>query len=173
MQYICGLIAAGESLLDRACDALGRELAPLQQASETWPFDLTDYYAPQMGTGLLRRFVTLGGLSGPEMLAEWKVRTNAIEQRFAAEPSADAARPVNLDPGYVASPKLVLASMKDFAHRVYLGRGVYAEVTLMYRKGWQPLPWTFPDFASGRYDEFLTAVRDDLRRELTRKEPAE
>jgi hypothetical protein len=173
VQFICGLIAADERLLNRACDALGRELAPVGRQSETWPFDLTDYYAPQMGTGLLRRFVTLGPMQKPDPLADWKLTTNAIEQRFARERSADVARPVNLDPGYVASPKLVLASMKNFAHRVYLRDRVYAEVTLVYRNGWQTMPWTFPDFASGRYDAFLTAVRDQLRRELTRKDPAE
>ena len=78
-------------------------------------------------------------------------------------------RPINLDVGYVAPAKLVLASMKDFAHRIYLGRGVYAEITLQYRKGrWESLHWTFPDYASRAYDAFLTEVRHRLvRREST------
>ena len=54
--------------------------------------------------------------------------------------------------------------MKNFSHRIYLGRGVYGEVTLMFRKGrWEALPWTFPDYASCRYDSFLTEVRGRLR----------
>ncbi|MCP4534749.1 MAG: DUF4416 family protein, partial [Delftia sp.] len=72
-------------------------------------------------------------------------------------------RPINLDVGYVEPSKLVLASMKNFSHRIYLRDGVYAEVTLMFRKGlWEPLGWTFPDYRSGRYDAFLTAARDSL-----------
>ena len=71
---------------------------------------------------------------------------------------------MNLDVGYVTEAKLVLASMKDFAHRVYLGAGVHAEVTLLYRGGgWMSLEWTFPDYASGRYDTFLTGARRLLR----------
>ncbi len=77
------------------------------------------------------------------------------------------ARAINLDPGYVESSKLVLASMKNFSHRIYLGQGVYGEITLMYHKGrWDALPWTFPDYASGRYHAFLTAVRQRLREQL-------
>jgi len=74
---------------------------------------------------------------------------------------------VNLDAGYVDSPKLVLASMKNFAHRVYLGRGVYAEVTLLRRRGqWTPLEWTFPDYASSRYWPYLERVHSRLREQL-------
>ena len=65
---------------------------------------------------------------------------------------------------YITESKLVLASMKDFSHRIYLANGVYAEITLQYHHGcWEPLPWTFPDYGSGRYDAFLTAARKRLR----------
>ena len=81
------------------------------------------------------------------------------------------ARPINLDPGYIESSKLVLASMKNFSHRICLADGVYAEITLMYRNGkWRHLEWTFPDFASGRYDRFLSEVRDRLARGKTPQE---
>ena len=86
---------------------------------------------------------------------------------------ATPIRPINLDPGYVDSPKLVLASMKNFAHRVYLGSGVYAEVTLLHRRGrWTPLEWTFPDYASGRYWPFLDQVRRRLREQLATEKSA-
>ncbi|MCD6364830.1 MAG: DUF4416 family protein, partial [Planctomycetes bacterium] len=94
-----------------------------------------------------------------------KLRTNEIESQFADSfASGGPPRPINLDPGYIDPAKLVLASMKNFSHRIYIGRGVYAEVTLMYRKSrWEPLDWTFPDYASGRYDAFLTGARNLLR----------
>ena len=78
---------------------------------------------------------------------------------------------MNLDPGYVTVSKLVLASAKDFAHRIYLADGIYSEVTLTYVHGvWRSHPYTFPDYASGRYDGFLTAARESLRRRLGRRE---
>ena len=80
-------------------------------------------------------------------------------------------RAINLDPGYVTESKLVLASAKGLSHRIYLARGVFAEVTLNYTHSqWQSNPWTFPDYASGAYDAFLTEVRSILRGQLGRKE---
>ena len=175
VQFVCGIIAASEPLLHAAAEAIARELGPTGSASDIWPFDLTDYYAPQMGPDLLKQFITLEALQNPADLADWKNATNAIERQIADQARGAHAppRPVNLDPGYIESAKLVLGSMKNFSHRVYLRDGVYAEVTLMYRGRWESLPWTFPDFASGRYDPFLTAARDDLRRRLTQKDAPE
>ena len=106
-----------------------------------------------------------------------KLATNQVEAAFAAEarpagrPPHAPQRPLNLDPGYVTESKLVLASTKDFAHRVYLGDGIYAEVTLTYAGGrWRPHEHTFPDYASGAYDSFLARAREALRRQLGRKE---
>jgi hypothetical protein len=132
-----------------------------------------------MGEGLYRGFVAFEKLIDPERLAEIKIATNDIEARIAeavhngAEPWAGKTpppvRPVNLDPGYLTLAKLILASMKDFSHRIYLRGGVYAEITLQYRNGWQALPWTFPDYASGRYDAFLHQARQRLH-QYERKE---
>ena len=164
VKLICGMISARAELFDRAAEALADAFGPVDLTSEIMPFDMTDYYEPQMGPGLLRRFVSFAEPFSPAALVEAKLRTNAIEADFASRRGADApARPINLDPGYVAPSKLVLASMKDFSHRIYVRDGVYAEVTLLYRKGlWEALEWTFPDFAGGRYDAFLTAARTRL-----------
>jgi hypothetical protein len=159
------MISSQRELFDKAIRALSEAFGAVDLVSEIMDFDMTDYYNEQMGSPLYRRFVSFNTPVAPDALADAKVKTNEIEETFAA--SADSPgepeRPVNLDPGYVAPSKLVLASMKDFSHRIYLGRGVYAEITLMYRKGrWQPLAWTFPDYASGRYDAFLTEARSRL-----------
>lgn len=165
VKFICGMIASDVSLFDAAAGPLTTELGPIDIASDVMPFDLTDYYAQQMGAPLYRKLVAFETLASPERLVAVKCRTNAIEADFAAASPPDRPpRPINIDPGYVAPTKLVLASMKDFAHRIYLGRGVYAEVTLFYRHGkWLDTEWTFPDYASGRYDAFLTAARSCLR----------
>ena len=167
VKLICGMISARIQWLDEASDALAGRFGDIDHVSDTWPFDLTHYYDEEMGSPLLRRFVSFRKPVSPDVLVEVKLTTNEIEAQFGRrQAGAVPARPVNLDPGLVEPSKLVLASMKNFSHRIYLTRGVYAEVTLMFRKGaWEALPWTFPDFGSGRYDAFLTVVRDTLRKD--------
>jgi len=163
VKLICGMISGEVDLFDAAAEAMAGSLGPVESVSKVMDFDFTHYYDAQMGSPLYRQFVSFAGPHSPEALAGAKIRTNAIEAEFAAGRNSGPPRPINLDVGYVESPKLVLASMKNFSHRVYLAGGVYAEVTLMFRKGlWEPLPWTFPDYRSGRYDAFLTSVRDAL-----------
>lgn len=167
VKLICGMISSDVRLFDEAGSAMEATFGRAELVSEVMDFDFTHYYDEQMGSPLYRRFVAFAGVVRPDCLIEAKRATNAIERDFAAtcagEQPGAPRRPINLDPGYVAPGKLVLASMKDFSHRIYLGRGVYAEVTLTYRNGrWQPTEWTFPDYASGRYDAFLSAARELL-----------
>lgn len=159
---ICGVLAAGAAWLARARDALRREFGPPDLESEVFPFDFTSYYEAEMGPALLRAFVSFPVLVAPAELAAIKRRTNELEAELAAgrDAAADPPRPVNLDPGYLTLTKLVLASTKDSSHRVCLGSGIYAEITLLLGKtGTTPLPWTYPDYGSGRYDPFLLAAR--------------
>ncbi len=162
VKFICGMISASRDLFDEATGKLTQAFGPVDLVSEIMDFDLTDYYHEQMGLPLYRRFVSFSEPMQPDALADAKLTTNAIEAEFASRGGA-VPRPINLDPGYIAPAKLVLASMKDFSHRIYLSRGVYAEITLMYRRGkWESFGWTFPDYASGRYDAFLTEARSRL-----------
>jgi hypothetical protein len=165
VKLLCGMISTSAELCEQAEQRLVEQFGPVDVHGRTIPFDFTDYYRPQMGETLIRRFIAFRDLVDPGILAEVKCQTNQMEDDFAAAQHV-VPRPINLDPGYLALSRLILASMKDFAHRIYLGNGVYAEVTLQYRDGWQALPWTFPDYASGRYDDFLTAARHALRKQL-------
>ena len=141
---------------------LEQTFGPLELESPLFSFTFTDYYRPGMGPDLKRRLLTFARLADPAELAAWKLAANALEARWAATaPPAGPARPVNIDPGYITSAKLVLASTKDFAHRVYLRDGIFAEITLSYRGGaWVSHPHTFPDFRSGLYDAFLVRARE-------------
>ena len=170
VKLICGMISSTAGLFDEALAQLAETFGPADVVSEVFPFDLTHYYDDEMGSPLWRRFVSFRQLVAPDVLVEAKLLTNALEDRFAARASCSRARPINLDPGYVEQAKLVLASMKNFSHRIHLGRGVYGEVTLLYHKDrWQALQWTFPDFASPRYWAFLDAARDSLRAQSGRE----
>ena len=122
--------------------------------SQAVPFDKTDYYH-EIDPNLSRVFLCFPGLMNPEGLTDWKHQAIKIEAM-----SRKPVRAVNIDPGYVDGARLVLASTKDHAHRIYLRDGIFAEVTMRYRfRKWTSFDYTFPDFASGVYDEFLCGVR--------------
>lgn len=159
VKVLVGVLYTDDALLEVARQSLTELLGSIDMESSAVPFDFTDYYRASMGEGLLRRFLAFEELVDPGQLGPLKVRANEIEVQLAALQDA-VARPVNLDPGYITGSKLVLASTKDFAHRIYLGGGIYAEVTLLFRHGrWESLPWTYPDYRSEAYQEFLTQVR--------------
>lgn len=145
------------------CDVLAEissALGEISFLSAPIPFDFTDYYEPEMGSDLVRRFVTVRRLVDPSRLWEFKHATDRVERCFLGSP-AGPGRSINLDPGVLSLSRLILASTKDFSHRVPLRDGIYAEVTLLYSKGrFQALPWTFPDYRSKAYHRVLACVRD-------------
>jgi len=124
-----------------------------EDVSSEFPFTVTDYYT-DISPVLFRRFLSFPGLRDGGALPEWKRAACRLENE------SGAPRAVNIDPGYVNGARLVLASTKDHAHRVYIGGGIHGEVTLRFRfKKWESFDYTFPDFAQGLYDGFLSAVR--------------
>jgi len=165
VKLIVGLLGGDPDVLRRARQCLTRQHGPVDLESDLWPFDQSDYYSADMGPHLQRWFLSFERLIRPDGLAEIKRYTNALELEIADEClSAESPRPVNLDPGYLDLTKLVLATTKDRGHRVYLGLGIYAEVTLHFSAGaWQPWPWTYPDYHKPEYHAFLTRVRERYR----------
>jgi hypothetical protein len=136
---------------------------PIALVSEAFDFTETEYYSATMGTELKKKFFAFERLIDPAALAGIKVGTNDWETEYAALGAHAELRPLNLDPGYITPAKLVLASTKDHAHRIYLRDGIYAEVTLSYRqRHWQPLEWTYPDYRRADYQEFFTQCRNWL-----------
>ncbi len=168
VNLVCGLISNDPDLMLRAVRMLSGHAGPVDEMSDEWPFDDTDYYTLEMGEDLRRRFVSFERLVDPVELAAIKILTNGIERQINYECGLPPEqRRVNLDPGYLTMSKLVLATTKDFSHRVYLRDGIYAESTLHYEAGsWKPWPWTYPDYARGRYDAFFERVRERLREKL-------
>ena len=132
-------------------------------ASERFDFTETDYYASAMGTGLKKEFCTFAAPFDPGRLAEIKLQSNAWEAEYAALAPGAETRPLNLDPGYLTLAKLVLASTKDHAHRIYLREGIYAEVTLYWsQRRWQSREWTYADYRRDDVQRFLTQCRQWL-----------
>ena len=119
-------------------------------------FDFTDYYYKEMGEPLFRRFVAFKSLMEQEELAAVKLATNEIEKGFLDQD----LRKINIDPGYLLSSRFILATGKEYSHRIYIGKKIYADLTLMYtKKGFKTLEWTYPDYASKQVLKFLSQVR--------------
>ncbi len=153
---VVSLLLARQDLGPAVVAHLSGHFGPPDLVGPWWPFTDTDYYTPEMGAGLGRLLVSFLHLADPAQLANWKLFSNNIERIF----SLGGRRTVNLDPGYVAKERLVLATGKNFSHRIYLDHGIYGDLTLIYGQGaFQAQPWTFPDYAGGRLPELLLRVR--------------
>jgi len=167
VKRIVGILTCDERCLAAARNRLESALGDLDLVSETWPFVQTAYYTTQIGSRILRQFVSLARLIDPGELADLKHRTNALERELAESLAVPVPRPVNLDPGIIEPSKLILATTKNYSHRIYIGKKMYAEVTLVFDKGgWRPLPYTYPDYRQPQYLDFFTKVRDRLLEQL-------
>jgi Domain of unknown function (DUF4416) len=149
--------------LDWASARCAEHFGPVALASDAFDFTETVYYAATMGADLKKQFLAFERLIDPVALSEIKRETNQWEAEYAALGRHSEPRPLNLDPGYITTAKLVLASTKDHAHRIYLREGIYAEITLSYRKrSWQAMEWTYPDYRRDDYQRFFTQCRERL-----------
>jgi hypothetical protein len=153
---VVSVLLAQEDLGPALVERLAGWFGPPDLVGPWRSFDATTYYAPEMGPHLGRRLVSFLHLADPARLPTWKVFTNEVERAF----SLGGRRMVNLDPGYVAKERLVLATGKNYSHRIYLDQGIYGDLTLVYgRGGFQPLPWSYPDYAQGELPALLDLVR--------------
>jgi hypothetical protein len=136
----------------------------IEQESPRFDFAETGYYDATMGPGLKKTFFVFQRPFDPAELVDIKIATNGWEEEYAAAADHAEPRPLNLDPGYITLAKLVLASTKDYAHRIYLSRGIYAEITLQYRHHrWEHHQYTFPDYRRADYQAFFEQCREAVR----------
>ncbi|MCC8108879.1 MAG: DUF4416 family protein [Planctomycetes bacterium] len=162
-RFFTAVLASGPDELAAAAAALEDAFGPASGGSRVFPFENTDYYRDELGPDPIRAFLAWPGQFSTDEIARRKLVTNNLEQVLAERLATGLGRPVNLDPGYVTLAKVVLASAKNFAHRIHLHDNIYAEITLQYKGGaFHSLPWTFPDYASGRYDGFFHDIRKTI-----------
>jgi hypothetical protein len=155
-KLVIGLFMADPSLLAEAAPILEDRFGPSDAVSPWMAFDYTTYYQPEMGRNLFRRMISFRDHILQADLPRIKCFTNEVETRF----STDGRRAVNIDPGYLLLERFVLATGKNFTHRIYLSDGIYADLTLLYQKGaFRTLPWTYPDYADDKMLRFLSLVR--------------
>jgi len=159
VKLFCGILHAPDISTEEILSSLTEIFGAIDLQSSSIPFTFTSYYAKEMGEELIRFFSSFSLLQDPANAADWKISSTKLEERFLKK--ASSSRLVNIDPGYLVSSRLLLLTTKDFSHRVYLRDGIYAEVTLSWRRGsFQRMPWTYPDYNSSFARDFFTKVRN-------------
>ena len=155
-KLIMSVFTPDKSLFPSLFEKLEAIGGPLDLMSAWMDFDFTEYYHKEMGNPLYRRVLAFKSLVDQELLAEIKLATNEVEKEFMDQGN----RKINIDPGYMLPSRFVLATGKDFSHRIYIGQKIYADLTLIWSKeGFKTLDWTYPDYAGGEIQTFLGKVR--------------
>jgi hypothetical protein len=152
VKLFCGLIFSQREAAAQAKALLGEHFSAIDSQSPLIPFALTDYYREEMGTPLVRQFISFEKLLAPEILPEIKIFTNGLEKQLAGS----GKRTINIDPGYLSDANVIIATSKNHYHRVPLQHGIYAHLEyILKNKQLSFLPWTYPDFQTGEYLAFF------------------
>ncbi|NOY68562.1 MAG: DUF4416 family protein [Deltaproteobacteria bacterium] len=155
-KLVIGAFMKDKALFLELAEILEKKFGPIDMVCPWLPFDFTDYYSKEMGGPLFRRVISFVNLIAQDSLSEIKAITNKIESGFLNNNN----RGINIDPGYLVHERFVLATGKNFTHRIYVGNGTYADLTLVFSKGsFQDLAWTYPDYKSKLLKNFLALVR--------------
>jgi len=163
VKLFAGFIYADELVLRNAMNSLTARFGPVDVESEAIRFTFTEYYKKEMGEGLWRKYISFAKLISPDELSTIKHFTNDLEMKLAIKSTEAASRSINIDPGYMELSKVILASTKNFSHRIYLGNGIYAEVTLLFRdRRFIELEWTYPDYRNDFVKTCLLKARTML-----------
>jgi hypothetical protein len=162
-KLVIGLFTREKQQFKGAAHDLSEEFGEIEVVSPWFSFDYTRYYEAEMGGPLFRRMMVFKTLIEQDTLPDIKAITNRIELKY----TRDHKRTVNIDPGYLLLERFVLATGKNYTHRIHVGKGIYADLTLIFQNGsFQPLPWTYPDYADQTMKTFLEKIRDRLRMEV-------
>jgi len=157
VKLFSGFIFKEEDILRRAESLLERKFGRIDFKSPVFPFSHTHYYEKEFGKGLKRKFISFKKLIRPEGLPKIKVATNKVEQKL----SRAGLRLINIDPGYLDTAKVVLATTKDYRHRIYLNKGIYAEIALFYEnKDFKTWEWTYLDYKTADYIAVFSRIRE-------------
>ncbi|MBI3991546.1 MAG: DUF4416 family protein [Candidatus Omnitrophica bacterium] len=162
VKLIIGMIFSQIQLFSKVKELLEEKFGAIDFESSIMDFNYTAYYETEMGNNLKRSFISFKGLIPPEDISSIKLFTNKLESDFAI----DASRKINLDPGYLTLDKFVLATTKNYQHRIYLRDGIYAEMTLRYKKrSFEPWEWTYPDYRTEEYIKYFNEAREIYRQQ--------
>ena len=157
VKLVISVFSKTQEMMAQAIEVLATRLGKPDFISEVFPFEFTSYYEKEMGKDLIRRFLSFHKMILPHGLPNIKLYTNQVEERFYDH---KGDRRINIDPGYISLSHLILATGKGYAHRPYLRKGIYADLTLVYKdKSYCALDWTYPDYKSEAIIKLMNTLR--------------
>ena len=163
VKLVSSLFSPREALLGQVIRELEDSFGLSDWMSPLLYFDRTRYYEREMGWPLYRRFVSFKRLIKPEEIVQVKLLCNQTENKY----SMTGKRQINIDPGYISLERLILTTGKNFTHRIYLSKGIYADLTLVFRKGsFVSLPWTYRDYADPKVIAHFNEVREKYKTQI-------
>jgi len=155
VKLFSGVIYSSSQIYEETREKLEGIFSAVDMESGEFTFDFTTYYNQEMGSPLYRRFISFEKLISPEQLPDIKIHTNKIE----IETSINGNRVVNLDPGYLSDANVIIATTKNYYHRVPLSKGIYAHMEyVIKKKKLVSLEWTYPDFKTLQYMDFFSRL---------------
>lgn len=160
-KLIIALMYNEKNILNKTLGKLKKIFGKIDLENDEYNFNFTDYYKKEFGNNLMKKIISFKDLINREELADIKLKTINIEKEL----SVKGKRRINIDPGYLTLHNLVLASTKELPHRIFIGKGIFAESTLFFRnKQYNDYPYTFKDYQQEIVKEFLIKVRSSLVR---------
>jgi len=163
VKLISSLFSSRQTLIDRVIGELEETFGPTDWISPELLFDRTKYYAKELGWPLYRRFISFQTLIQPDDIIEIKLATNEVEKRYLQ----DGKRQINIDPGYISLERLILATGKNYTHRIYLSKGIYADLSLIFHRGsYRRLEWTYRDYADPEVIDYFNDVRERYKKQI-------
>jgi hypothetical protein len=161
-----GTLYSDPEVFSRSKEILQNTFGDILFTSPASPWDYSLYYKDELGWPIVRQFIFFKDLIDAGNLPGIKLKTNEIEERL----SSNKRRGINLDPGYLTLAKVVLASTKNYSHRIYLGEGIYGEITLVYRYNtFTPHLLTYRDFQDQNCIDLFVSARVMLKKILDKR----
>ncbi len=164
VKHFCAVTFTNDFELNSILQRIETVFGEIEKKSEIFFFDqFTDYYMPEMGENLQKLFVSFKKLQDPDHLIQYKLQSNHLEDEFLIKEQ----RQVNIDPGYLTEAKLVLATTKDYSHRIYLGKGIFGDLHLYFENGsFKKQYWTYPDYQQPLAINFFNEIRTQYREQM-------
>jgi hypothetical protein len=157
VKYFAAITFTDAKFLDKVMKELEDTFSAVEMKSDIYNFSqFTNYYRKEMGDNLKKLFIVFSDLESPEQLADKKILSNKMEDKYVVK----GKRAINIDPGYITEAKVVLATTKNYSHRIYLKSGIYGDVHLCFvSKSFQKQAWTYPDYQQTKIIDFFNQVR--------------
>jgi len=172
-QFFAAVMINNRDLIPKVEKFIEQKFSKIEMRSQVFSFTHSKYYNREMGDNLYKYFISCEKLIDKEELPDIKISTMKIEDEFLFFKDGYKCRSANIDPGYLTHSKVILSTSKNYSHRIYIGKGVFAELTyVISHEGWKTLDWTYPDYRDKDSINFFLTLRTkylENKRELKQK----